>query len=113
MLGVALPLLETARRRTNFHPIASYVNDFITGGLLLWAAGAINRKWPYGRPLLCAAWGIICGGLYHSFFGQIESGGPIDVSGLAIRYVLLVKGVLFAIATCALFLSIRHSSSTA
>ncbi len=50
-LGIALPLLEVARRRTNFHPIASYIDDFIGGALLLWAVRAIERQLPYGRSL--------------------------------------------------------------
>ena len=40
-IGVAMPLLETLRRRTYFETIARYVDDFIAGGLLLFAAYAI------------------------------------------------------------------------
>ena len=111
-LGIALPLLEVARRRTNFHPIASYVDDFIGGGLLIWAASATQRKLPYGRFMLCAVWGIICGGLYYSFFGQIERGVSADVSGFANRYIVLAKGILFAVALLGVLLSVRRSSFT-
>jgi hypothetical protein len=110
-LGIALPLLEIARRRTDFHSIPFYLDDFIAGGLLLWAALASRRKLPYGRPLLCAVWGMVCGGLYSSFFGQIESRELTDISGLANQYVVIVKGVLFAIAIVAVVCSIRHFSS--
>jgi hypothetical protein len=109
VLGIGLPLLEVARRRTNFHPIASYIDDFIGGGLLIWAATATQRRLPYGRFLLCGAWGIMCGGLYASFFGQIERASPTDVSGLPNEYVVLAKGVLFAVSMFALVLSVRHS----
>jgi hypothetical protein len=34
-MGVVLPLLEIARRRTSFHPIHAYVDDLIAGALLL------------------------------------------------------------------------------
>jgi hypothetical protein len=37
-VGVVLPLLEVLRRKTSFHPIASYVDDLIAGALLLVAA---------------------------------------------------------------------------
>jgi hypothetical protein len=110
-LGMALPLLEMARRRTNFHPVASYIDNFIGGALLLWAARAMERKLFYGRSLLCASWGVVCGGLYYSFFGQIENSAAIDVSGLANLYVVAIKGGLFAIALVALILSVRHSSA--
>jgi hypothetical protein len=109
-LGIALPLLEVARRRSNFHPIASYVDDFIAGGLLMWAAIATQKDLPYGRPMLCAAWGIVCGGLYSSFFGQIGRGPSPDISGLANQYIVLAKGVLFTFALIGVVLSVRHSS---
>ena len=38
IMGIALPVLEVLRRRTNFDTIAGYVDDFIMGGLLLYAA---------------------------------------------------------------------------
>lgn len=108
ILGAALPLLETARRRTHFHPVAAYLDDFIAGGLLLWAAYAVRRRSRYGGRLLTAAWGVVGGGLYYSFFGQIERWGEPDVSGVGNGYVIAVKGVLFAVALVALFLSVRR-----
>jgi hypothetical protein len=111
VLGIALPLLEVARRRTNFHPIASYIDDFLGGGLLLWAAMATRRQMSYGRALLCAVWGIICGGLYFSFFGQLELSNRTDVSGISSIYVLVIKGFLFVLCVLALVRSIRHFSS--
>src|SRR5690242_2443096 len=92
IVGIALPVLETVRRRTNFHPVYSYVDDFIAGGLLLWAAYMAHRKRRYANPLLCAAWGILSGGLYYSFFGQIERGAATDISGIQNIYVVLIKG---------------------
>ncbi|MCX5739779.1 MAG: hypothetical protein NTZ61_15035 [Proteobacteria bacterium] len=57
-MGVALPLLDVLRRKTNVHPIASYVDDLIAGALLLVAARgrrvrAIRalRRVREGRPL--------------------------------------------------------------
>ena len=74
VMGVGLPLLETLRRKTNFSTIAGYVDDYIAGGLLLYAAWRVTSGHPRGPVLLVAAWAILCGGLYGSFFGQIESG---------------------------------------
>jgi hypothetical protein len=58
-LGVALPILEVCRRRTNFSDIPGYIDDFIIGALLLFAARAVVRQRPYGRALLIAALGIL------------------------------------------------------
>jgi hypothetical protein len=107
VMGVALPVLEVLRRRTNFETISGYVDDFIAGGLLLYAARAVSRKDRRGPVLLVAAWAVLCGGLYGSFFYQLESGGSHDVSGLANVTVVLIKGVLYAVALVGLFLSVR------
>jgi hypothetical protein len=61
--------------------------------------------------MLCAAWGILTGGLYYSFFGQIERSPAVDISGIRNIYVILIKGLLFATATAALISSVRASSS--
>src|SRR4029453_10686409 len=41
-MGIMLPLLETLRRRTNFETISGYVDDYIAGALLLYAAYAVT-----------------------------------------------------------------------
>ena len=110
ILGVALPLLETARRRTNFHPVASYVDDWIAGGLLLLAAAAVTRGRRHGPALLVAAWGVVCGGMYYSFFGQLASTGD-DISGLPNGVVVAIKGAIGAFALLALGCSIRAASA--
>ena len=107
VMGVALPLLEVLRRRTNFETISGYVDDFIAGGLLLYAARAVSRQKSGAPVLLVAAWAILCGGLYGSFFGQLERGAAHDVSGLATATVVFIKGALFAISLICLARSIR------
>ena len=109
-MGIGLPLLEALRRRTNFDPIHSYVDDFIAGALLLWAARAVSLRRPNAGLLLAAAWGVLCGGLYGSFFWQLESSASHDVSGIANATVVLVKGVLYAIALAGLVLSVRAAA---
>jgi hypothetical protein len=110
-MGIALPLLEALRRRTNFDTISGYVDDFIAGGLLLYAARAVSRGRPSGPVLLATAWGVLCGGLYGSFFYQLESDAAHDVSGLANSTIVLVKGVLYAIALAGLVLSVRSAAA--
>lgn len=108
-MGVALPLLEALRRRTNFDTIAGYVDDFIAGGLLLFAARAVSRGRPSGPVLLVAAWAVLCGGLYGSFFHQLESGASHDVSGLPNAAVVAIKGFLYAVAVAGLVLAVRSA----
>ena len=106
VMGVTLPLLETIRRGTNFDNIPAYVDDYLIGAFLLFAARTVSLGRARGQVLLVAAWGVLCGGFYGSFFGQIHSSTP-DVSGLANGLVILVKGGLYLVAIVALIRSVR------
>jgi hypothetical protein len=110
VLGVAFPLLEVARRRTSFHPLPSYLDDFVIGALLLLAARSVTKGKPYGDAFLCAAWGALCGGLWGSFFGQLLSTEPTDVSGLPNGAVVAIKGVAYLVAIVATVLAIRRAA---
>jgi hypothetical protein len=108
-MGVGLPLLEVLRRRTNFETIAGYVDDFIAGALLLWAARACSKGQRSGPVLLVMAWATLSGGLYGSFFGQLERIAETDVGGLPGATVVAIKGVLYAISLVSLVLATRHA----
>ncbi len=108
-MGIGLPLLEALRRRTNFDNLHSYVDDFIAGALLLYAAHAVTRDKRYGPVLLAVAWAVLCGGLYGSFFSQLSSTETHDVGGLSNMTVVIIKGVLYAIALTGLVLASRSA----
>ncbi|HYV99555.1 MAG TPA: hypothetical protein VE967_19005 [Gemmatimonadaceae bacterium] len=110
VLGILLPAAETVRRGTHFTPIASYADDYIIGALLLAAAHAARIGKPSGNALLVAAWGALCGGLYYSFFGQLESATSTDVSGLPNMTVVVIKGAIYLVALYAIVRSIRAAS---
>jgi peptidoglycan/LPS O-acetylase OafA/YrhL len=110
-LGVALPVFEVCRRRTNFSDIPGYIDDLIIGGLLLFAARGAERGRPHGRALLIAAWGILCGGLWGSLFGQIYNTSPHDFSGIPNMVVVGLKLLVYGVATTGLVLSIRRSEN--
>ncbi len=64
-----------------------------------------------GGLLLVVAWALLCGGLYASFFGQIESDAALDVSGAPNWVAVAVKGVLYVIAIAGLVTSARRVAS--
>ena len=111
VFGIALPVLEVCRRWADFSDIPGYIDDFIIGALLLFAARSVVRERSYGRCLLVAAWGILCGGLWCSFFGQLRSASPHDISGFPNLAVVLVKLMVYCIAITSLVLSVRRSCS--
>lgn len=108
-MGIGLPLLEVMRRRTDFSTIFGYIDDFIAGALLLYAARAVSRGERGGEVWLVVAWAVLSGGLYSSFFGQLESSQAYDVGGLPNMTVVIIKGVLYAIALSGLVLSTRSA----
>ena len=104
-MGILLPLLEVLRRKTDFTNFHSYVDDFLVGALLLYAARSVTTNKRRGPVLLCVAWATLCG----SFFWQLFSAETLDVGGLPNSTVVLIKGVLYAIALAGLFLSTRSA----
>jgi hypothetical protein len=105
-LGALLPILEVFRRRTNFENLDAYVDDFIAGGLLLFAAMSVSRHRAYGPYALVGAWGVLCGGCYSSFFAQLRATAALDISGLPNTVVVVIKGMIFATAIVAFVRSI-------
>jgi hypothetical protein len=112
VFGIALPVLETLRRRTNFSPIAMYVDDYIAGSLLVIAALSVTRGKDYGPALLAGVWGIIVGGLYSSFFSQIANPTTHDISGAPNWIVVVIKGVFFALANVCFVRAIMRASGS-
>lgn len=111
VLGAALPVLEICRRRSDFSDIPGYLDDFIIGALLLIAARSAARHRPYGQSLLAGAWGVLCGGLWGSFFGQLHSTSARDISGLPHAPVIAVKLLIYVIAVLCFGLAIRRSAT--
>lgn len=109
-LGVMLPVLETARRRTDFSNIPAYVDDYIIGALLITAAWSTTRGKRYGPSLLVGAWGVFCGGMYYSFFGQLNNPEQTDVSGFPNWIVICVKSVLFIVGLTGFGYGIRRAA---
>jgi hypothetical protein len=107
-MGLGLPILEVCRRGAHLAHFANYADDFLAGGLLVWAAVSASRRRRAGAVLLIVAWAMVCCGFYYSIVGQIQNPAPMDVSGLSNLSVVLVKGALAAAALGALVLSCRR-----
>src|SRR5690242_6266160 len=109
VMGIALPVLEVIRRRTNFDDIPAYIEDFFIGAFFLYAARAVTLQKPNGRVLLVAAWAALCGGPYGSFFGQLHE--SVDVSGFSNALVIFTKGVFYLVAIGGLITALRSATS--
>lgn len=109
-LGVITPLLETVRRWSTWQENpASFFDDFVLGGLLLFGAWRVTKDARSGQKFLAAAWGFMCGMAYPSFFGQLEDMrlGEIDPAPVASGTVAAIKGIGFALAILGLVTSLK------
>ena len=85
------------------------MDDFVIGAWLLLAARSVSLGKPYGPAFLCSAWGALSAGLWPSFFAQLASPAPRDISGLPNGAVVAIKGAVWAVAIVALVLSVRRA----
>ena len=75
LLGVLFPVLETVRRGFGawLHTPVTLLEDYVAGGLLLWAAAAVLRRWPAGWIIMLAASAYATGMMSSSFWNQLEA----------------------------------------
>ena len=110
VFGILVPLGETIRRwhqLGQLRYLPAWLDDYILGALLLYGAWRTGRDVRGGQRFLAAAWGFTCGMAYASFFLQLEHlhDDPAPISGV---WVLVIKGVGFALALLALAGSLRR-----
>ena len=108
--GVLAPVLETMRRWSTWKESpANLFDDYIMGALLLYGAWRVSKDVRSGQRFLVAAWGFACGLGYYSFFGQLKDlhEGAVDPASIGSAWVLLIKGIAWALAILALVLSLR------
>jgi hypothetical protein len=108
--GVLAPVGETVRRWHTWQEFPpALVDDYLMGAFLLGGAWLVGRDFRRGQPVLAAAWGFTCGLAYGSFFGQwrkFQLGEP-DPAPVPSLWVLVIKGVGFALAIAALIATLR------
>ena len=101
VMGIFLPLAETVRRINQLHDLReflSWFDDYILGGILLWAAFRALKKKNNSVAYLIAAWGIATGALLLSFMGQLRYyDSPTGDPGIfSTTFVAIAKGIILA-----------------
>jgi hypothetical protein len=109
-LGILVPLAETVRRwhqLTDPRYFINWFDDYLIGGLVVWAAWKTCRAPAAGQRFLAAAWGFASGLGFGSFFGQLQEMHRPDPAPVSAEIVMIVKGVILAIALACLALTLK------
>ncbi len=111
VIGVLLPLAETARRWPLWHEYPpAFLDDYLIGAFLLYGAWRCSKDRATGPIVLAAAWAFTCGLGYASVFGHIRNIEMSDPSGLPHLWIAAVLGVGWIVCIVALISTIRAAN---
>jgi len=117
VIGVMLPVLETARRGISHWTVnfTTMFEDYLAGALLLVGGWAAYRSKSWGALFLVLAWAYFSGLMTSSFVGQLEETLRQTASEPGNLLVLVVKFLLWSVCVTSLVLSFRtvHKSRLA
>jgi hypothetical protein len=110
VIGILLPLLETTRRGIVYWSVnvTTMAEDYLAGGLLLFAALLSLRGKASAPRWLVVAWAYVTGMMSSSFFYQVEA----TIRGINLEpgntTVLVFKFALWGTSVISLVLSFRY-----
>jgi hypothetical protein len=112
VIGVLLPVLETARRGISHWAInfTTMFEDYLAGALLLVGGWAAYRSKSWGSVFLVLAWAYFSGLMTSSFVGQLEETLRQNVSEPNNLLVVVVKLLLWSVCVVSLVLSVRTAT---
>ena len=114
VIGILLPVLETARRGISHWAVefTTMFEDYLGGALLLVGAWASYRERPWGAIFLVLAWASISGLMTSSFVGQLEETLRQTASEPHNMVVVIVKCLLWITAVTSLVLAFRRATQS-
>ena len=112
VMGVLLPVLETARRGISHWAInfTTMFEDYLAGALLLIGGWAAYRSKSWGPMFLVLAWAYFSGLMTSSFVGQLEETLRQSASEPNNLLVVVVKFLLWSVCVVSLVLSFRTAT---
>ena len=111
VIGILLPVLETARRGIGHWAVdfTTMFEDYLGGAVLLIGAWAAYRGKSWGATFLVLAWASIAGLMTSSFISQLEDTIRQTATEPNNLLVVIVKFLLWTTCVTSLVLSFRRA----
>ena len=112
VVGILLPLLETARRGISHWAVefTTMFEDYVAGALLLVGAWAAYRERHWGSVFLVLAWAYFTGLMSSSFWWQLEDTFRQTATEPNNPLVLVVKFLLWTTCVVSLVFALRRAT---
>lgn len=92
-------------------PVMFVMDDMLMGGFLIAAAWAVGNENLRNRAAFAAAWGVVAGMLYPSFFGKVFDPQHAQAGNWNLGVLTWLIGVAFAVSLVGLWFSITLPTS--
>jgi hypothetical protein len=105
LLALSLMIGECWRSWGVGRPVMFVLDDQLMGGFLIAAALAVRRETVRTRVAFSAAWGVVAGMLYGSFFGKVFEPAKAQAGNWDLGVLTTLLGVAFLVSLVGLWLS--------
>lgn len=113
LLALSLMIGELWRSWGAGRPIMFILDDQLMGGFLLVAAWTVRHETIRTRSAFSAAWGVVAGMLYGSFFGKLIDPGSTQAGNWSLDVLTYLVGVAFSVSIIGLWFSMTLPLATA
>lgn len=110
LLAASLMLGECWRSWGAGRPAVYVLDDQLMGGFLLASAWAVRSETGRNRNAFSAAWGVLAGMLYGSFFGKVFNPGSVNAGNWDLGILTWLVGVAFVLSVLGLWFSVTLPS---
>ena len=105
LLALSLMIGEVWRSWGVGRPVMFVLDDQLMGGFMLAAAWAVGRETLRTRAAFSAAWGVLAGMLYGSFFGKVFDPAAAQPGNWDLGVLTWLIGVAFVVSLVGLWFS--------
>jgi hypothetical protein len=92
-------------------PVMFVLDDILMGGFLIAVAVAVGKDNFRNRAAFAAAWGVVAGMLYSSFFGKVFQPETAQAGNWDLGVLTWLIGVAFVVSILGLWLSMALPQS--